>query len=438
MTAVERTAVGRAARPAATTVDLLAEDFHANAHVIYDELRSRSPVSFVRLPHQAEGDGFWMVTGYAAAEAALRERRLANDPRSALSPEEIARRPETQHTGDQATMLFADPPEHTRLRRVVTTAFTPRLVARLRPTVAWHADRLLTEATLAAQAGDGTVDLVNAYAYPLPLAVIGDLLGYPESWHARLRDFAERAATRSTPLDAPQGDVRAELEGFAGGLVDLKRRTPGDDLVSRLLNPESPEDRLTGTELRAMIGLLTAAGFETTAGVIGCATLALAGHRDQWEALRRDPELAGPAVEETLRYWCPIETAMMRFATEPVDLAGSRVDAGDTVLVFPGAANRDPEHVTDPHRFDIHRRSRGHLGFGGGIHTCLGAALARTEARVALTALVHRWPGLRLAAPGDEPAWRPGMGLRGLRHLRVRPGPAARESAATGNPWHSG
>ncbi|GGS29464.1 cytochrome P450 family protein [Actinokineospora fastidiosa] len=402
---------------ASTTVDLTAEDFHATAHPLYDALRARDPVSFVRLPHQPEGEGFWMITGHAAAEAALRHRGLANDPRRALSPEEIARRPETRHPGTQATMLFTDPPEHTRLRRVLTKAFTPRLVARLRPAMAGHADRLLASA-----ARSDEVDLISAYAYPLPLAVIGDVLGYPESWHDRLRDFAVRAAARSSPLDAPDGDVGAELEGYARDVVALKRREPGDDLVSRLLNPDSADDRLTDTELLAMIGLLTAAGFETTASVIGCAALALAGHPDQWAALRRDPGLASAAVEETLRHWCPIETATMRFAVAPLDIAGRRIGAGDTVLVFPGAANRDPDHVPDPHRFDIHREPRGHLGFGGGIHTCPGAALARAECRTAIAMLASRWPDLRLACSPEEPRWRPGMGLRGLRELPVHPG----------------
>ncbi|GAB2693359.1 cytochrome P450 family protein [Nocardia thraciensis] len=407
--------------PEPIVVDLLAEDFHEHAHDIYDRLRTQSPVAWVRLPQQP-GRGFWMVTGYSEAEAALRDPRLANDPRTVLSADEIAARPETQHVGAQATMLFSDPPEHTRLRRIAQRAFSPRFVAALRPSVIRHAERLLDAAEQTA--ADGAVDLLHAFAYPLPIAVIGEMLGYPEAWHADLQKFAVRAATESTPLAAPDEGLRAQLEGYGRDLIALRRDDPADDLVSRMLHPGPDQETLTETEIMAMIGLLTAAGFETTAGLIGSATLALMTHRTQWADLCENPELAGPAVEETLRYWGPVESAMMRFAAEPFDLGGKHIATGDTVLAFPAAANRDPAHVTDPHRFDIRRTSRGHLGFGGGIHTCLGTALARTEGRIALTTLTRRWPELQLAVPPSELRWRPGMGLRGLRRLPVRPSPA--------------
>jgi cytochrome P450 len=214
------------------------------------------------------------------------------------------------------------------------------------------------------------------------------------------------------------------LEGYARDLVVLKRDNPADDLVSRLVHPDSGEDRLSNAELMAMIGLLTAAGFETSASLIGSAAAALACHPAQWDALRRDPGLAGAAIEETMRYWGPVESATMRHALEPFALAGQRIEAGDRVLVCLAAANHDPAHVADPHRFDIHRKPCGHLGYSGGIHTCLGAALARTEVRIALTTLVRRWPNLRLATGSGTPHWRPGTGLRGLSHLLVRPPPA--------------
>ncbi len=407
-------------KPRPIVVDLLAEDFHERAHTIYDELRAQSPVTLVELPEQP-GRGFWMITGYAAAEAALRDPRLANDPRTLLSPEQLAARARAQIPSAPHTMLLSDPPEHTRLRRAAQQAFTSRSVTALRPAVVRHAERLLDEAEKMTESGDGTVDLLHAYAYPLSLTVLGEILGFPEAWHPGLHTLAVRAATASTPLSAPDPELRAQLEGYARDLVLLKRDDPGDDLISRLVHPESGKDKLSNGELMAMIGLLMAAGFETSASLIASATLTLITHPAQWAALRDDPELAAAAVEETMRYWGPVESATARHAVEPFELAGRRIETGDRVLVFPAAANRDPAHVTDPHRFDIHREVRPHLGFSGGIHNCMGAALARTEVGIALTTLVARWPELRLAADPADLRWRPGMGLRGLRRLPIRP-----------------
>ncbi|NNH68379.1 cytochrome P450 [Nocardia uniformis] len=401
-------------------VDLLAEDFHERAHTLYDELREQSPVALVELPEQP-GRGFWMVTGYAAAEAALRDARLANDPRTLLSPAQRAARAAAQLPGAPNTMLLSDPPEHTRLRRIAQRAFTPRSVTALRPTVVRHAERLLDQADKAARDGDGTVDLLHTYAYPLSLAALGEILGFPEAWHPGLEVLAVRAATASTPLSAPDPELRAQLEGYARDLILLKRDNPADDLVSRLVHPASGDDTLSNSELMAMIGLLMAAGFETSASLIASATASLLTHPAQWAALRDDPELAAPTVEETMRYWGPVESATVRYAVEPFELGGRRIRTGDRVLVFPAAANRDPSHVTDPHRFDIHRNPRPHLGFSGGIHNCVGAALARTEGRIGLNTLIARWPDLRLATDPTELRWRPGMGLRGLRRLPVRP-----------------
>lgn len=408
--------------PRPIVVDLLAEDFHERAHRVYDELRARSPVVYAELPHQP-GRGFWMVLGYAAADAALRDARLANNPRALLTPAQRTARARAQIPDPPNTMLLSDPPEHTRLRRAAQRAFTPRSVAALRPAVVRHAERLLDRAQQTAGRGDGTVDLLHCYAYPLSLTVLGEILGFPEAWHPGLHDLAVRAAAASTPLSGPDPVLRERLDTYTRDLVVLKRNSPGDDLVSRLAHPESGRDALSDEELRAMVGLLVAAGFETSASLLASAVLSLLTHPDQWAALRDDPRLAAAAVEETMRYWGPVESATMRLAREPLRLGDRRIARGDRVLVFPAAANRDPAHVPDPHRFDIHRPPRPHLGFSGGIHTCMGAALARTEVAVALTVLVARWPRLRLAADPAAPRWRPGMGLRSLRRLPVRPDP---------------
>ncbi|MBF6339657.1 cytochrome P450 [Nocardia abscessus] len=401
-------------------VDLLSDDFHDRAHTIYDDLRARSPIVFAELPEQP-GRGFWMITGYAAAEAALRDSRLANNPRALLTPAQLAARARAGLTEPPNNMLLSDPPEHTRLRRAAQQAFTPRSVTALRPAVVRHAERLLDTAEQAARDQGGTVDLLHTYAYPLSLTVLGEILGFPEAWHAGLHDLAVRAATASTPLSGPDPALREQLDAYTRDLVVLKRDSPGDDLISRLMHPESGKNTLSDGELQSMIGLLVAAGFETSASLIASAVLSLRTHPDQWAALCDDPELAGPAVEETMRFWGPVESATMRLALAPLELGGQRIDRGDRVLVFTAAANRDPAHVPDPHRFDIHRKPRPHLGFSHGIHNCMGAALARTEVAIALTTLIARWPGLRTAVDPAELRWRPGMGLRGLRRLPVRP-----------------
>lgn len=407
-------------KPRPIVVDLLSDDFHARAHTVYDELRARSPVVFAELPQQP-GRGFWMITGYTAAEAALRDNRLANNPRALLSPKQRAARARTLVAEPPNTMLLSDPPEHTRLRRAAQQAFTPRSVTALRPTVFRHAERLLDEADKAARENGGTVDLLHAYAYPLSLTVLGEILGFPQAWHPGLHDLAVRAAAASTPLSGPDPVLREQLDSYTRDLVVLKRANPGDDLVSRLAHPASGKDTLSDDELRAMIGLLVAAGFETSASLIASAVLSLLTHPGQWGALRDDPALAAAAVEETMRYWGPVESATMRLALAPLELGGRRIERGDRILVFPAAANRDPAHVPGPHRFDIHREPRPHLGFSHGIHNCMGASLARTEVAIALTTLIARWPGLRAAVDPAHVRWRPGMGLRGLRRLPVRP-----------------
>ncbi|WP_067651955.1 cytochrome P450 family protein [Nocardia harenae] len=401
-------------------VDLMAADFHERAHDVYDELRARSPVVFAELPEQP-ARGFWLVTGYPAAAAALRESRLANNPRALLSPAQLAARARSGLVEPPNSMLLSDPPEHTRLRRAAQQAFTPRSVTAMRPAVLRHAGRLLDAAERTARSGDGTVDLLHAFAYPLSLTVLGEILGFPEAWHAGLHDLAVRAATASTPLSGPDPALRDQLDAYTRDLVVLKRAVPGDDLVSRLVHPAAEKDTLSDDELRSMIGLLVAAGFETSANLIACAVLALLTHPEQWAALRADPELAGAVVEETMRYWGPVESATMRLALAPLELGGHRIERGDRVLVCTAAANRDPAHVPDPHRFDIHRAPRPHLGFSHGLHNCMGAALARAEVAIALTTLLERWPRLRTADDRAEPRWRPGMGLRGLRTLPVRP-----------------
>ncbi|MFJ3303789.1 cytochrome P450 [Streptomyces sp. NPDC086549] len=374
-------------------------------HSVYARLRELGPVHRVRLPAPEELET-WLVVGYEEARAALADPRLSKDGGRfgvRFFDEELI----GKH------LLLADPPQHTRLRGLITRAFTMRRVEELRPRIQQITDRLLDE-----MLPHGRADLIDALAYPLPITVICELLGVPELDRAEFRKL-------STETVAPTS-AESEYEAFVGladyltELIEDKRSAgPSDDLLSDLIRTTAEDgDRLSPQELRGMAFILLIAGHETTVNLIGNTVLALLGHPDQLAALRADMTLLDAAIEESLRYQGPVENATYRYAVEPLDIAGTAVAQGDIVLVTLSAADRDATRYADPVRFDIRRDTRGHLAFGHGIHFCLGAPLARLEARTALRSLLERAPALALdGAPGD---WLPGMLMRGVRSLPVR------------------
>ncbi|MFI1788106.1 cytochrome P450 [Streptomyces olivaceoviridis] len=375
-------------------------------HPVYARLRERGPVHRVRLATPGGAWETWLVVGYEEARAALADQRLAKDiARTGFVPLD------EQLIGKY--LLVADPPQHTRLRGLVARAFTMRRVERLRPRIRQITDELLDD-----MLPRGHADLVDSLAYPLPITVICELLGVPEMDRAEFRKT-------STEVVAPTGTdseraATVRLAEYLTELIEDKRCAgPTGDLLSDLIRTTAEDgDRLSMDELRGMAYLLLIAGHETTVNLIGNAVLALLTHPDQLAALRADPSLLDKAVEETLRWEGPVETATYRFAAEPLEIAGTRIGRGDDVLVGLTAAQRDGARFTDPDRFDIRRDTRGHLAFGHGIHYCLGAPLARLEAGVALGALLDRAPGLTL--DGEPGEWLPGMLMRGVRSLPVR------------------
>ncbi|MGW2916243.1 cytochrome P450 family protein [Streptomyces angustmyceticus] len=397
-------------------VDLaaLGEEFTRDPHPVYAELRARGPVHRVRLP---EGFEAWLVVGYEAARAALADPRLSNDWRRAAGA----------GAGDDPAaaphMLISDPPRHTRLRRLVVKEFTPRRIEALGPRVREITDELI-DAVLSRP--DGRADLVEDFAFPLPAAVICELLGVP---------YADRADfhTWSTEVTKRSGGPRAEaamgeLVGYLTRLLADKGRRHGDDLLSALLRTSEDGDRLSSDELLGMAVLLLIAGHETTAGLLSNGMLALLRHPDQLAALRADFGLLDGAVEEMLRHSGPTGTSLHRFTTAPVDLAGTWIPGGgELVLIGNTPANHDPGRFPDPARFDIRRDPHGHLAFGHGIHYCFGAPLARLEARTAIRALLERCPDLALDAAPGELVWHHSAMMRGLPHVpvRVRPAPGA-------------
>jgi cytochrome P450 len=377
----------------------------------FAEARARCPVQRARL---ADGHPAWIVLGYDAARQALADPRISKDMLAAL-----------QDSGDVVAeglpgpefsrhMLNVDPPDHTRLRRLVSRAFVPSRIATLEPAIRAIADNLLDDLETAGP--DATVDLVEGYAHPLPFRVIGELLGIPAADRARLHAWFQVLLTGWAGEPPPEAVEASDgVVAYLRELVDTKRNSPADDLVSVLVAAE--DDALSTQELLSSLFQLVVAGHDTTASLIGNGVVALLDHPRQLKALGQLPA----AVDELIRFTAPVPHATFRMTTEPVSLDGVEVPGREQVLVCLGSANRDPVRFPAPDAFDIGRSQTPNLGFGHGIHYCLGAPLARLEARMAFEVLLNRHPRLRLAVDRDALAWAHGDGLvlRGLVSLPV-------------------
>ena len=394
-----------------------------NPFPLYADVRDLGAVFPVTL---VDGHDAWLVVRYEEARAALNDARLSKDMLAALASGEGVVAEGLPGPAFARHMLSVDPPDHTRLRRLVSSAFTPRRVEQLRPRVQELIDDLLDE--IAAKGPDARVDLVEAFAFPLPFYVICELLGVPEADRSALgRGLSALLVPTPTPeayasAKAASDQVVAMLEG----LVDAKQRQPGDDLVSALITARDGNERLSTQELLSTIFQLIVAGHDTTASFIGNSMVALFRQPDQLAALRADPSKLPSAVEELLRYDAPVPHSTFRYAVAPVDLGEATIPAGAQVIICLAAANRDQGQNPDAEMLDIDRDRARHLAFGHGIHHCLGAPLARMEGELALGSLMGRFPELRLAVGVDELHWGHGDGLvlRGLSALPVIPGPS--------------
>jgi len=393
-------------------------EFKADPYPFFDLLREREPVH--RTPF-----GVYMLSRHADAAAIVRDPSLSNDERNSDlfktfagdSPVEADIFEDGMREG---VMLFLDPPDHTRLRGLVSKAFTPKVIARLRARIEELVDDLLETV---AERGAGRMDVVTDLAYPLPVVVICEMLGAPAADHVRFQDWSRELAYSidPDPLIAPEQRVRiaeaggAFLEYFVD-LIERRRRDPGDDVLSALIAAEEAGDKLSETELLATALFLLVAGHETTVNLIGNGTLALLRNRDQLERLRNDPTLDHNAIEELLRYDSPV-TFTQRITLTDYEVGGVTAPAGVELIPILAAANRDPAVFPEPDRLDLGRPDAArHLAFGGGHHFCLGAALARLEGEVAIPTLVRRFPKITLAG---EPARRGTFTLRGLERLPV-------------------
>lgn len=379
------------------TFDLSSDAVRADPYATYERLRRKDPVHYSRL---ARG---WVLTRYEDAQAVLLDHHRFSNMQGRTD------------YGQDASMLDLDPPDHTRLRSLVSKAFTPRTVAKQEPRVQQIVDDLL-EAT----ADQDCFDLVDVLAFPLPVIVIAEMIGVPTE---DLEQFKEWSNAIVLSLEPARNDEQVrrfrraseELYEYFEGIIAQRREEPKDDLISALLAAEDEGDKLSHLELLATLELLLVAGNETTRNLIGNGMLALLRNPQELERLRADPALLDTAIDELLRYDSPVQLDG-RYLLEDVEIGGKQLRAGDQVVAAVGAANRDPEVFSNPETLDIGRREQSHISFGRGIHFCLGAPLALLEARIAFATVLKQFCSLRLAA---KPEYRPQVVLRGVEALWV-------------------
>ncbi|MFG2367784.1 cytochrome P450 [Streptomyces mirabilis] len=385
-----------------------AEGLIDHPYAVYDRLRDTAPVHRVA---GTDGNPAWLVTRYEDVREALASPLLSMDKKRALpgSYQGLSLPPALD-----ANLLNMEAPDHTRIRRLVVRAFTSRRIEQLRTPVRETADRLLD-----ALGPHGSADLMTAYAAPLPITVICDLLGIPGEYRRDFRAWTDVLVAPDPTRPGAAKEAVAAMLGFLTQLLADKRKKPADDLLSDLIAVRDEGDRLTEDELMSLAFLILFAGYENTVQLIGNAILGLLTHPDQLAALRANPERFPNAVEEFARHEGPALLAIRRFPVEDVTIGAVTVPAGETVLLSLAAANRDPARFPDPERLDLGRDASGHLALGRGIHYCVGAPLARLETEIAVTALLERLPDLALDTDPAELRWRPSLRARGLLALPV-------------------
>jgi cytochrome P450 len=394
--------------------DLFAPDYKRHAYSLYAELREKAPVYKVKMPNGLDG---WLITRYKDALSALKDDRFIKRGRTVLGEERFKKMMVTEESEYLIEhMLAMDPPDHSRLRGLVSKAFTPKMINGMRGNIQKIADELLDQVQ-----NNRQIDLIGDYAFPLPIIVISEMLGIPAQDRLKFRDWSNAIIDANNHPDRMR-EAALHIKAFVAylkKLIEERRQNPTDDLISGLVHVEEEGENLSEKELYAMIFLLIVAGHETTVNLIGNGVLALLENPDQMAILKRKPELIQSAVEEFLRYYSPVEFATNRFAAEDVNWHGETIKKGDMVLVGLASANRDPAQFANPDQLDITRKQNPHIGFGYGIHYCLGAPLARLEAQIAIMSLLNRYPDLKLGVSPDQMEWRPSFLMRGLKELPV-------------------
>ncbi|MDQ0243628.1 pimeloyl-[acyl-carrier protein] synthase [Bacillus fengqiuensis] len=386
----------------------LSPDFLTNPYPFYHHLRSKDPIQWV----SSIKEKGWFVTGYKEASTVLKDSRFKTRiplPQNSKAYEQLT-------SVQKNMMLFKNPPDHNRLRSLVSKAFTPRVIGDLRPYIEETVNQLLDNVQ-----DTGRMDIISDLAFPLPGTIIAGILGVPIDDRQQFKEWSTILIrtidlTRTEKVLHSGSDVALKLTDYFRNLIKQRMQHPQNDLISTLIKEEEQGSKLNEDELLATCILLLIAGHETTVNLIGNGVLSLLKHPEQLKKLKEDPSLIHSAVEELLRYESPTQMTA-RFAAEDIEIGGKFIRKGHQVYILLGAANRDPEHFSNPDQLDITRTPNQHLAFGAGAHFCLGASLARLEAQIAINALLQRIPNLQLEA--DILEWRRLVGFRALKSLPV-------------------
>lgn len=394
-------------------IQLASAQFKEEAHEIYKESRADQPI----LPiYEGEYGAEWLLTRYEDAIALLKDPRLKKNPDNVFSSEdEFKRILNVDESGNLTRhMLSADPPDHNRLRSLIQKAFTPRMISQLEGRIQHIADSLLDKIECKQE-----MNLVQDYAFPLPINVISEMLGIPKDDQEKFRIWSEAVIdTPETPKEIETVSKKlSEFIVYLQQLVVKKRNNPQEDLISGLIAAESEGNKLDAQELYSMIMLLIVAGHETTVNYITNTMLALFENEDQLQLLKENENLIDSAIEEGLRYYSPVEITTARWAAEPFVMHGQQIEKGDMVTISLASANRDENVFENPDVFNIMRKDNRHIAFGHGIHFCLGAPLARLEAKIAITTLLRRMPHVRVRDERKNIKWKGNYLMRSLEEL---------------------
>ncbi|WP_026696144.1 cytochrome P450 family protein [Peribacillus kribbensis] len=386
---------------------LFTKSFTQNPYPAYTELRETEPVYHLTFP---DGYSGWMITKYEDAVEVLKDSRFIKDF-SKLTGGHMDHESIFTHN-----MLFADPPDHKRLRGLAQKAFTPAMISKMRERIQEITDELLEDLT-----GRETVNLIDDFAFPLPIIVICEMLGVPSEDRDKFRIWSNALIEGSAGEYAE--NISEHMNNFTqylGNWFARTRENPGHDLINQLVAAEDQGEQMTEKELYGVVSLLIIAGHETTVNLIGNTVLSLLEHPDQFTLLKDQPELIQKAIEESLRFNGPVEFSTSRWAGEDLEFRGKMMTKGELVIVALNSANHDPEKFDDPDLFDITREKSPHLAFGKGIHLCLGAPLARLEGEIAISSLIRKFPDMQLAIDKDQLEWRPGMIVRGVKEIPLK------------------
>ncbi|OJE36086.1 cytochrome P450 [Bacillus tropicus] len=393
-------------------INLASAQFKEDAYEIYKESRKIQPILFV---NQVEIGKEWLITRYEDALPLLKDNRLKKDWTNVFSQDTKNMYLSVDNSDHLTThMLNSDPPNHSRLRSLVQKAFTPKMIAQLDGRIQRIADDLISDIER-----KGTLNLVDDYSFQLPIIVISEMLGIPKEDQAKFRIWSHAViASPETPEEIKETEKQlSEFITYLQYLVNIKRKEPKEDLVSALILAESEGHKLSARELYSMIMLLIVAGHETTVNLITNTVLALLENPNQLQLLKDNPKLIDSAIEEGLRYYSPVEVTTARWAAEPFQIHHQTIQKGDMVIIALASANRDETVFENPEIFDIKRENNRHIAFGHGSHFCLGAPLARLEAKIAITTLFNRMPKLQIKGNREEIKWQGNYLMRSLEEL---------------------